>query len=131
MPPLLTRADRMTGPSGAAAAILYYKGKEWGHLEYALGVQVTKMDAEIGSLHPALALLSSFLTSSHFTGSVRLYSRSEAAVKQFLNLGQHLQQHFVVEYANTIHNTLAAHPNLSLSIHHSKRHTTHSGFKHT
>ena len=107
-------------PIRAAAAILYYEGKEWGHLEFTLGDQVTKRDTETGSLCPALALLSSFLTSSLFTGSACLYSRSEAAVKQFLNLGQHPQQHFVVEYANTIHDTLAAHPNLSLSIHHSK-----------
>ena len=107
-------------PIGAATTILYYKGKEWGHLEFTLSDQVTKRDAETGSLCPTLALLSSFLTSSHFTGSACLYSRSEAAVKQFLNLGQHLQQHFAVKYANTIHNTLTAHPNLSLSIHHSK-----------
>ena len=66
----------------------------------------------------------------NFTGSVHLYSRSKAAMKQFLNLGQHPQQHFAVKYANTIHDTLTAHPNLSLSIHHSKQHMTHIRFKH-
>ena len=84
-----TNKGRQDGkPIGAAAAVLYFRGKEWGHLEYTLGDQVTRMDAETGalSLLPALALLSNFLTSSRYAGPVRLVTRSEEAAKRFLNL---------------------------------------------
>ena len=111
------------------SAVLYFQGKEWGHLEHTLRDQVTQIDMETNSLHPALTLLSSFLATTHSIGTACFFTRSEAAVKHFLNLGQHPQQHLAVEYVNTINNILTAHPDLTLAIHHNNQATCHISFK--
>ena len=123
--------DKPIGMVGAAAAILYYTGKEWGHAEHVFGDRVTRSDVEVGAMRPALALLSDFLLSLQYSGPVQIVTGSAEATGLFLVFGQHTTQHFSVEYARAIENLLTTHPELTISIEQAKRDPTLVGFKHT
>jgi hypothetical protein len=82
-------------------------------------------------MRPALALLSDFLTSFQYSGTVHVVAGSAEALGLFLNLGQHHTQHLAVEHAKTLDKILAAHPDLNISIQHAKRDPTLVGFKRT
>ena len=114
---------------GAAAAVLYYTGKEWGHAEHVFGSRVTRTDAKVGALRPGLALLSDFLLSFQYSGPVYFITGSAEATGLFLNLGCHPTQHFSIEYARAIDNLLTTNPGLSLTLQHAKRDPTLVGFK--
>jgi hypothetical protein len=116
---------------GAAAAVLYYEGKEWGHAEHVFGDKVTKSDAEVGAMRPALALLSDFLLSFQYTGSVHIITGSTEAIGLFLKFGNHMTQHFSIEFAQKIDTLLTNHPDLTITIQHAKRDPTLVGFKRT
>jgi hypothetical protein len=116
---------------GAAAAVLYHTGKEWGHAEHVFGNQVTRSDAEVGALQPALALLSDFLLSFQYSGPVHLITGSAEALGLFLKPGRHTTQHFSIKYLHNIDDLLTTHPGLMLAIQHAKRDPTLVGFKRT
>ena len=73
----------------AAAAVLYYSGQEWGHAEHVFGDWVTRSDAEVSTMRPALALLSDFLISVQYSGPVHIVTGSAEANALFLKLGHH------------------------------------------
>ena len=112
-----------------AAGVLYYIGKEWGHAKHTFSDQATRSNAEVGAMHPALALLSDFLLSFQYSGPVHLVTGSAEATSLFLNLRQHIIQHFAIEYTYNIDNLLTTHPGLTLTIQHTKHNLTLVGFK--
>jgi hypothetical protein len=114
---------------GAAAAVLYYAGKEWGHTARVLGDHVTRSNAKVSAMRPALALLSDFLLSFQYSGPVHFVTGSAEASGLFLNFGHHAMQHFSIEYAHTIDRLLTAYPGLTLSIQHAKHNPNLIGFK--
>jgi hypothetical protein len=114
---------------GASAAVLYYAGKEWGHAEHILGNQVTKTDAEVSALRPALALLSDFLLSFQYAGPVQLVTGSAEATTLFLKLKPSTTQHLSIEFSHYLDNLLSIYPGVTLTIEHAKRDPTLVGFK--
>ncbi|KAH9957052.1 hypothetical protein BJV74DRAFT_446865 [Russula compacta] len=129
--PLTNKGRQDDWSIGAAAAALYYKGREWGHLESIFGGQVTKVDAEIGALQPALMLLSNFLSTTPHTGPVLLVTKSRDAVGRYLDIGRHPNQHFALEHAYTVDKLLTTHPDTSLSFRLARQDLAHIGFKRT
>jgi len=63
-------------------------------------------------------------------GGARHHASSAEALGRFLNLGQHPTQHFAIEFAHTIDNLLTTHPDIAITIQHSKCDLALVGFKH-
>jgi hypothetical protein len=114
---------------GAASAVLYFGGKEWGHTERQYGETVTKHDVDISSLCPALALLKDFSSSFTYEGPILLISAAKSAVPLYLDTRAHPSQVFSLEYTHEINTILTLSRNLSLRLTWSWDDHTLVGFK--
>jgi hypothetical protein len=103
---------------GAASAILYHEGKEWGHAEKVLGETTTEADTMIRALAPGLDLLASFLEMhpAQTHNPTYLLLPSDSAVGKALNASPHEEQETAIQHLNKLGKLITSYPNLNIKL---------------
>ena len=116
---LLSNKNRDDGKQlGAAAAILYHKGREIGHTEKVFGEGVTASDIWTRALTPALDVISSHLTNrpAHLQEAFKILLPSNPALRRTLDPSPHEEQASALRHLRKLDELLARYPNTTYTL---------------
>jgi Reverse transcriptase (RNA-dependent DNA polymerase) len=129
---VISNKDRDDGKQlGAASATLYHKGKEGGHSEKIFGESVTKADAEIRSLAPALDAISLHLANkpAQTQETFILLLPSSLALCRVLDPSTHDEQEVSLGHLRTLGELLNTYPNICVVLQWLPKQIPFVGFK--
>ena len=116
---ILSNRDREDGRQlGAAAAMLYHKGRERGHSAKVFGDTVTITDAWTRALTPALDAITALLSSKHaqVQETFKILLPSSAAMANALDPSTHDEQATSIRHLEKLGELLASYPNTAFIL---------------
>jgi hypothetical protein len=129
---LLSNKDRADSKQlGAAAAVLYHEGREFGHSEQVFGETMTKSDTLIRSLSPALDLLTLFLATrpAHAHTPIIILSPSALAINRSLDASPHEEQAAALCHLEKLSELLTSYPAVNIRFQWLPRKSPFVGFR--
>jgi hypothetical protein len=116
---------------GAASAVLYHDGREFGHTEEVFGETVTESDAMIRTLSPGLDALILFLATKPLLTQVRavFLIPSVPALARMLDASTHDEQATSINHMERIGELLHSYPNTQVRLQWLPRKVPFVGFR--
>ena len=129
---VLSNRNREDGRQlGAAAAMLYHKGRETRHAEKVFGETVTASDVWTRALTPALDAISSHLTNkpAQLQETFKIFLSSNPALCRTLDPSTHEEQATALGHLGKLGELLAKYPNTTFTLQWLPRKIKFSGFR--